>query len=73
MLTLRQILEGKNNVFIKEYEPYYDKLIFVGGCYYADKRLIPIDGSFYVLDLTINAHEWKGDNILLIVREGHDN
>ena len=72
MLTLREILEGKNNIFIKEYEPYFDKLIFVGGVYYANKSFIEIGSGFYVLDLAINAHEWKDNNTLMIVREGHD-
>ncbi len=69
MLTLRQILEGKNNVCIKEFEPYFDTLIFVGGCYYANNNLIIYDGNFYMLDMVINAYEWKDDNTLLIVRE----
>ena len=73
LTTLRQILEGKNNVFIKEYVSYYDGLIFVGGCYYADKNLMSIDGSFFVLDLVINAYDWKDANTLMIVRERNDN
>lgn len=67
-MKLREILKGKNNVRIKEYERYGDELIFVGGCYYADKRLIPIDGSFFVLDLEVSAYDWKNNNTLTIVR-----
>lgn len=31
-MTLREILKGKNNIRIKEYERWGDGLIFVGGC-----------------------------------------
>ncbi len=58
-MTLKEILKGKNNIFIKEYERYFDDLIFVGGTYYANKTFIPIDGSFFVLGLKPSAYEWK--------------
>ena len=64
----REILKGKNNVRVKEYERYGDDLIFVGGCYYADKRLIPLDGNFYPLDLEVSVYDWKNGNTLTIVR-----
>ena len=67
-MKLREILKGQNNVRIKEYERYGNELIFVGGCYYADKRLIPLDGNFYVMDLEVSAYNWKNSNTLTIVR-----
>lgn len=67
-MMLKEILKGHNNVYIKEYERYYDDLIFVGATFYADKRFIPIDGSFFVLGLKPSAYEWKDDNTLMIVR-----
>lgn len=67
-MTLREILKGHSNVVIKEYEPWGDGLIYVGGCYYADNRFIPTDGNFYAFDLDVSAHEWKKNNVLAIVR-----
>lgn len=68
-MTLKELLEGKNNIFIKEYERYGNDLIFVGGTFYANKFFIPIDGSFFVLGLKPNAYEWKDNNTLMIVRQ----
>lgn len=68
-MTLREILKGRNNIRVKEYERYGDRLIFIGGCFYADNRVIPIDGSFFPLDLELNAYEWKDDRTLMIVRQ----
>lgn len=67
-MTLKEILRDKNNIYIKEYERYFDELIFVGGTFYANKRFIPIDGSFFVLGLKPSVYEWKDDHTLMIVR-----
>lgn len=67
-MTLREILKGKNNIRIKEYERWGDGLIFVGDCYYADNRFIAIDGSFYSYDLEVNAYEWDRSDVLMIIR-----
>ncbi len=67
-MTLREILKGKNNIRIKEYERWGEGLIFVGGCYYADKRFIAIDGGFYSYDLEVNAYEWDSKDVLMIIR-----
>ena len=67
-MTLREILQGKNNIFIKEYERYFEDLIFVGGTFYADKTFVPIDNSFFFLEMKPNAYEWKDTNTLMIVR-----
>ena len=67
-MTLKEILKGKNHIFIKEYERFGDDLIFVGGTFYANKFFIPIDGSFFVLGLKPSTYEWKDDNTLMIVR-----
>lgn len=68
-MKLRELLEDRTQVRIKEYEPWGDGLIYVGGCYWADNTLIPTDGGFYTLNMEINAAEWKGDKVLTIVRE----
>ena len=73
LTTLRKILGDKNNVRIMEYESYGDKMLFVGGSYYADNLLFAIDGSFFALDMEISEYEWKDDNTLVIVRKEHDN
>lgn len=67
-MTLREVLDNKSQVCVKEYERWGDKLIFVGGCYYADNRIIPIDGGFYSLGMELNAWGWKNGNTLMIVR-----
>lgn len=68
-MTLQEILKGRSNIRIKEYERYGDKLIFIGGCYYADDRLIQIDRNIYTLNMAINAYEWRDNNVLMIVRD----
>ena len=45
-MTLKEIIGFKNQIRVKEYERLGDALIFIGGVYYADSKLIPIDGSF---------------------------
>lgn len=69
VMTLKELLENRNNIRVKEYERYGDELIYVGGFYWADGRIIPTDGGFYTLNMEINAAEWKGDKVLTIVRE----
>lgn len=68
-MTLQEILKGRSNIRIKEYERYGDKLIFIGGCYYADEKLIQIDRNIYTLNMAINAYEWRDNNVLMIVRD----
>ena len=71
-MTLGEIVKNKSQVRIKEYERWGDGLIFIGGCYYADGKYIPLDKCFYSKCLEINAHEWNDDGTLMIVRERHD-
>ena len=66
-MKLKELLEKHNGVRIKEYEPWGDNLIYVGGFYWADNQIIPTDGGFYTLNMDVIA-EWKGDNVLAIVR-----
>ena len=66
-MKLREFLENHNDIRVKEYERFGDNLIFVGGFYWADNRIIPLDGGFYPLNMDVIA-EWKGDNVLAIVR-----
>lgn len=67
-MRLDEILRSKNNVRIKEYERWGNALVFVGGCYYANGRLIMLDGGFYDLDTSVTAHEWLDNSTLFIVR-----
>lgn len=66
-MKLREFLENRVQIRVKEYERYGDELIYVGGFYWADNRIIPTDGGFYTLNMDVIA-EWKGDNVLAIVR-----
>lgn len=67
-MTLKEVLGNKSQIRIKEYERWGDRLIFVGGCYYANNGIISIDGGFYTLGMELNAWEWNDDNTLMIVR-----
>lgn len=67
-MTLREILKGKNNILVREYERLDDRLIFIGATYYAGGQLIPLDGNFYTLSLEPCAYEWDKDGNLMIVR-----
>lgn len=71
-MTLGEILKGRSNIRVKEYERWGDGLIFVGGCYYGDDTLIQIDRTIYSANMEINAYEWRDNNVLMIVREKHD-
>lgn len=68
-MTLGEILKGRSNIRVKEYERWGDRLIFVGGCYYGDDTLIQIDQNIYTPNMEINAYEWRDNNVLMIVRE----
>ena len=50
-MKLREFLENHNDIRVKEYERFGDNLIFVGGFYWADNRIIPLDGGFYPLNM----------------------
>lgn len=67
-MKLREVLEGKKNVWIKEYEPYGDGIIFVGGAYYNGISILPLDSGFYPIEMQIEAYEWKDSTTLMIVR-----
>lgn len=66
-MKLREFLENRVQIRVKEYERWGDNLIYVGGFYWADNQIIPTDGGFYTLNMDVIA-EWKGDNVLAIVR-----
>lgn len=66
-MKLREFLENRAQIRVKEYERWGDNLIYVGGFYWADNQIIPTDGGFYTLNMDVIA-EWKGDNVLAIVR-----
>jgi len=42
-MKLRELLKGKGQTRIKEYEQYGDQLIFVGGGFYDGRRILPLD------------------------------
>lgn len=67
-MTLKEILADKNHILVREYEPFEDRVIFIGATYYANGQLIPLDGGFYTLDLIPTAHEWDNDGNLMVVR-----
>ena len=66
-MKLKELLEGKSQVRIKEYEPWGNGVIFVGGCFYADNTFIQLDGNQYSANTEVAATEWDG-NILMIMR-----
>ena len=66
-MKLREFLENRAQIRVKEYERWGDDLIYVGGFYWADNQIISTDGGFYTLNMDVIA-EWKGDNVLTIVR-----
>lgn len=66
-MKLREFLKNKAQIRVKEYERWGNNLIYVGGFYWADNQIIPTDGGFYTLNMDVIA-EWKGDNVLAIVR-----
>lgn len=67
-MKLREVLAGKKNVRIKEYEQYGDGLIFVGGGFYDGKTILPLDRGFYPIEMKLEAFEWEDDKTLMIVR-----
>ena len=63
-MKLREILNGHNQVYVAEYLPEdeigYEP--FVGGCFYADGRLISLDGKEYELDVEVASYQWRDRN-----------
>lgn len=67
-MKLSEVLAGKTNVRIKEYEEFGGGIIFVGGAYYNGKSILPLDGSFYPMEMKIEAYEWEDEETLMIAR-----
>lgn len=67
-MKLRELLKGKGQTRIKEYEQYGNQLIFVGGGFYDGRRILPLDGKVYPIEMSINAYDWEDDETLMIVR-----
>lgn len=67
-MKLSEVLADKTNVRIKEYEEFGDGIIFVGGAYYNGKSILPLDGSFYPMEMKIEAYEWEDEETLMIAR-----
>lgn len=67
-MKLRELLKGRGQIRIKEYERYGDQLIFVGGGFYDGRRILPLDGKAYPVEMSIDAYEWENDTTLMIVR-----
>lgn len=66
-MKLGDILDGCNNIYVREFEPWGDGVIFVGGCFYADNTFIQLDGNQYGVNTEVEAVEWD-DNVLMIMR-----
>ena len=66
-MKLGDILDGCNNIYVREYEPWGNGVIFVGGCFYADNTFIQLDGNQYSANTEVAATEWDG-NVLMIMR-----
>lgn len=67
-MKLREILGDKKDVRIREYEKCGDNLIFIGGCFYNGKSILPLDGGTYPIQMEIGVFEWEDANTLMIVR-----
>lgn len=67
-MKLRELLKGKGQTRIKEYEKYEDQLIFIGGGFYDGRRILPLDSRAYPMEMSIDAYEWENDDTLMIVR-----
>lgn len=67
-MRLREILKAKGQVRIAEYEMYGDQLIFVGGGFYDGRRILPLDGKTYSVEMSVDAYDWEDDETLMIVR-----
>lgn len=67
-MKLRELLKGRGQTHIKEYEQYGDQLIFVGGGFYDGRRILPLDSRTYPFEMSIDAYEWEDDATLMIVR-----
>ena len=67
-MRLIEVLKGKSNIRIKEYEKYGDGIIVVGGCFYNGKSILSLDGGFYPIGMELKMHEWEDDETLMIVR-----
>lgn len=68
MMKLKEVLQGKGQVRIKEYEQIGDSLYIIGGAFYDGKRIVPIDGGFYPMEMKLEAYEWENETTLMIVR-----
>ena len=67
-MRLGDILRGRSNIFIKEYEIFGNMTIFAGACYYGDNKLISIDSKSYTFDMEISHYNWTNGNVLQIMR-----
>lgn len=67
-VKLREILSGKKDIRVAEYEKFGGTLIFIGGCYYNGKSLFPLDGGVYPIEMEVAAAKWIDNKTLMIVR-----
>ncbi len=67
-MKLRELLKGRGQTRIKEYEQYGDQLIFVGGGFYDGRHILPLDSRTYPIEMSIDVYEWEDDATLMIVR-----
>lgn len=65
-MKLGDILDGCNNIYVREFEPWGDGVIFVGGCFYGDNTIIQIDGRQYSMNMELAAVEWDDDTLMIM-------
>ena len=67
-MRLREILKGKGQVRITEYEKYGDQIIFTGGAFYDGRHILSLDSNVYPMEMDIEVFEWRDDKTLMIMR-----
>lgn len=65
--SLNTILGLRTNVAILIYEYFGDRKLCIGGAYYADKKLIPIDGSNLKLTDDVREFHWLANNLEIVL------
>lgn len=66
-MKLRDVLQGKNQVYVAEYMEMLGDQEFIGGCFYAEGRLISLDMDAYSLEVEVKSYEWREANDVKVV------
>jgi hypothetical protein len=59
----------RNNVAITVLEHYGDIDIVVGAAYYADKKIIPLDGLNLTLSTDVKEFHWKANDLSIYLTQ----